>query len=104
MWDWVVWGALAVAICSGIAAAVVILRRVRGLVRDGMRVYASVAASVSALEAKVELAATKAEAAADTRELERSLARLRGSVAQLAVLQAALAEVDEQFGWMRAFL
>ena len=104
MWDWVVWGALAAAICSGIAAAVVVLGRVRVLVRNGMRVYSSAAASVSALEAKVELAATKAAAAGDLRELEKSIARLRGSVAQLAVLREALAEIDEHFGWIRAFL
>ena len=101
MWDWLVWCALAVAICSGIVGIVVLFRRVREVVRDGKRVYSSAAARLTALEAKVELAATKAEAAGDMRELERSLARLRRSVAQLAILTAALAEIDERFGWIR---
>ena len=105
MWDWAIWVALAAAICSGIAAAVVVLRRVRALVRHGSRVYSRAAAGLSAIEAKAELAATKAERVRDkTVELETSVARLRGSIAQLGVLRAALDEVDTQFGWLRVFL
>jgi len=105
VWDWVVWGALAVAICSGIAGIAVVLKRVREVVRSGKRVYSRAAADLSALEAKAELAAAKAESVGEsTLELEKSVARLRSSIAQLAVLRAALAEVDEQFGWIRVFL
>ena len=100
-----VWGALAVAICSGIAAVVVLFRRIRELVRHGKRVYSRAAAGLSAIEEKAELAAVKAETVGDgTLALEKSVARLRGSIAQIAVLRAALDEVDEQFGWIRVFL
>jgi hypothetical protein len=105
VWDWVVWGALAAAICSAIAGAVIVLKRVREVVRSGKRVYSSAAASLGALEAKAELAAIKAERVGEsTQELETSVARLRRSIAQIAVLRAALDEVDEQFGWIRVFL
>jgi HAMP domain-containing protein len=105
VWNWVVWGALLVAICSAIAAAVVVLRRVRALVRSGTRVYSRAAAGLSALEAKAELAAAKAERVGEkTHELEKSVARLRRSIAQLGVLRTALDEIDTQFGWMRVFL
>jgi hypothetical protein len=105
VWDWVIWIALAVAICSGIAAAVIVLRRVSELVRQSMRVYSRAAAGLSAIEAKAELAATKAERVGDTTiELERSVARLRRSTAQLTILRAALDGVYEQFAWVRVFL
>ena len=104
MWDWLVWGALAVAICSGIVGIVVLFRRVRDVLRNGTRVYSRAVESIDALAAKAELAASKAERAGYTRELQESVARLRGSIAQLTLLGAALAEVDELFGWMRVFL
>jgi hypothetical protein len=101
----VVWGALAVAICSGIVGIVILFRRVREVVRNGTRVFSRATASLSVLEAKAELAAAKAESVGEkTLELEKSVARLRRSIAELAVLRGALAEVDEQFGWMRVFL
>jgi hypothetical protein len=105
VWDWAVWIALAVAICSGIAAAVVVLRRVRALVRHGARVYTRAAAGLSAIEVKAELAATKAERVGDkTLELEKSVARLRRSIAQVAVLRVALDDLYGQVGWIRVFL
>ncbi len=105
MWDWAIWIALAVAICSGIAAIVSVLTRARELVRHGTRVYSRAAAGLSAIEAKAELAATKAETVGEKSiELEKSVARLRRSIAQVAVLRAALDEVDTRFGWLRAFL
>jgi uncharacterized protein YoxC len=105
MWNWVVWGALAVAICSGIVGIVIVLRRVREVVRNGTRVFSRTTASLSVIEAKAELAAAKAERLGDsTIELEKSVARLRRSIGQLTVLRGALEDVDEQFGWMRVFL
>jgi hypothetical protein len=104
VWDWLVWGALVVAICSGIVGVVVLFRRVRDTLKNGRRVYSRAAESIDALAAKAELAATRAERAGDARELQESVARLRGSIAQLAVLGAALGEADELFGWMRVFL
>ena len=105
MWDWLVWCALLVAICSCIAAIVVLFRRTRDTLRDGKRVLSRAAASLAALQANAEQAAAKAERVGDgSRELEESLARLRGAIAQLAVLRAALAEVDATFGWIRVLL
>ena len=105
MWDWAVWGALVVAICSAIAAIVIVLARMREALRSFKRVQSRAVESLGALEAKAELAAAKAERAGDdTRELQARVARLRGSIAQLAVLRAALAEVDAQWGWVRVFL
>jgi hypothetical protein len=104
VWDWLIWGALAVAICSGIVAIVVLFRRVRDTLRNGKRVYSRAVESIDGLAAKAELAAAKAERAGDARELQESVARLRASIAQLTVLGAALGEVDELFGWMRVFL
>jgi hypothetical protein len=101
VWDWLVWGALAVAICSGIVGIVVLFRRVRDVVRNGKRVYSRAVARIDVLAAKAEIAASKAERAGDARELQESVAQLRRSIAQLTLLGAALAEVDELFGWMR---
>jgi hypothetical protein len=105
VWDWVVWGALAVAICSGIAGLVVLFNSARVAFRHAKRVRAQAVESLGTLAAKAEVAAAKAERAGDgTRELEASVARLRGSIAQLGVLKAALEDVDRQFGWMRVLL
>jgi len=84
---------------------VIVLLRTRDVLRDARRVSSRAAESLGALQAKAELAAMKAERVGDdTRELQESVARLRGSIAQLAVLRAALAEVDALFGWVRVLL
>ena len=102
MWDWAVWGALLVAICSCIAAIVPLLTRTRDLLRDFKRVNSRAVESLGELAAKAELAAAKAERVGDdTEALQESVARLRRSIAQLVILRAALAEVDEQYGWIR---
>ena len=102
MWDWAVWGALIVAICSTIAAIVPLLTRTRDLLRDFKRVNSRAVESLGELAAKAELAAAKAESVGgDTEGLEESVARLRRSIAQLVILTAALDKVDKQFGWIR---
>jgi len=79
--------------------------RTREALRNGKRVVSRAVVSLGALQANAEQAAAKAERiGAGTRELEESVARLRRSTAQLAVLRAALAEVDEQLGWMTVLL
>ena len=104
MWDWAVWGALAVAICSGIAGVVLLFVRLRDALRSVKRARSGAVESFGALAAKAEVAAAKAAGAGDTRELQESVARLRGSIAQLLILRAALAEVEEQLGWVRVLL
>ena len=104
MWDWAVWGALAIAICSGIAGVVLVLARVREAVRSVKSIRSGVAACLGSLARKAELTATKAETAGDTRELQESVARLRRSLARLAILRAAIAKVEKQLGWVRVLL
>ena len=104
MWDWAVWSALAVAICSGIAGTVLVVVRVREALLAVKRARSRAVAILDALEAKAELAAAKAERAGDTRELQASVARLRRSLARLAILRAAIAEVEAKLWWVRALL
>jgi hypothetical protein len=104
MWDWAVWGALVVAICSGIFGIVVVLTRVREALRHAKSVHSRAVESLGVLAAKAELAATKAEAAGDTHELRASVARLRRSLTRLGILRAALARADAQLGWLRVLL
>ena len=102
MWDWAVWGALLVAICSCIPGIWLVATRTRDLLRDYKRVNSRAVESLADLAAKAELAAAKAERAGDdTEALQESVARLRGSIRQLLILRAALNEVDEQYGWIR---
>ena len=104
MSDTTLWVALAVAICSGIAASVLLLVRVRETLRSAKRLRSRAVASLSAITAKAELAAAKAGAAGDTRELQASVARLRRSLARLAILRAAIAEVEAKLAWVRVLL
>ncbi|HUZ15792.1 MAG TPA: hypothetical protein VMU72_06390 [Gaiellaceae bacterium] len=104
MWDWAVWGALAVAICSGIAGVVLVFARVREALRRIKSLRSGAVACLGTLTRKAEVAAAKAESAGDTRELQESVARLRRSIAQLAILRAAIAEVEERLGWVRVIL
>ena len=104
MWDWAVWGALAIAICSGIAGVVLVLARVRIALRSVKSLRSGAVAGLGSIAAKAELAAAKAESAGDTRELQESVARLRRSITQLAILRAAIAKVEKQLGWVRVLL
>ena len=104
MWDWAVWGALAIAICSGIAGVVLVLARVRIALRSVKSLRSGAVAGLEAVARKADLAAAKAESAGDTRELQESVARLRRSITQLAILRAAIAKVEKQLGWVRVLL
>ena len=104
MWDWAVWGALVVAICSGIGGLALVVARVRDAWRTVNYARSGAVTRLSILAAQAELAAAKAESAADTRELQESIARLRASLAQLAILRAAVAEVEKQFALVRVLL
>jgi hypothetical protein len=104
VWDWAVWGALAVAICSGIAGIGLVFVRTRDVLRTLGAARTRAIRMLDELNAKAELAAAKAESAGDTRELQESIARLRRSLAQLAILRAALAKADKQLGWVRVLL
>jgi len=92
MWDWPVWSALIVATGAEIGALVVLARRGRETWRAVKDVRVSAAGALGEFGAKAAQTAEKAAEAADTEELQESVARLRRSLAQLAVLQKALDE------------
>lgn len=104
MWDWAIWGAL---IVGGLAVAgalallgVRILRAWRDLKRARRRLFRG----LDEIAAKGEATTEKVAAAGETEELRRSLLHLRRSLAQLAVLREALAEVEGTVGVVRAFV
>ena len=105
MWDWAIWTALVVAVLAGTAALV--LFAVRAL-RAWRAVNASRRDVLLRLDDFSRKAALVSErlASADetTAELQGSLDRLRVSLAQLAVLRAALDEVDGTVARVAAYL
>jgi hypothetical protein len=96
MWDWAIWGALIFAFVAGIAALVLLVRRTRTAYREFDRTHGTVVRELDEVTARGEATAARADAAAgNTSELQESLERLRVSLAQLAVLTAALDDVDQ---------
>jgi ubiquinone biosynthesis protein UbiJ len=95
VWDWAIWGALIVG--GGVVVAGLVLLAVGALRawRDFKRLRRHVAKALGALAAAGERTAELAAAASDTAEVERSLARLRGSLAQLAVLRREIDDVQD---------
>jgi len=92
MWNWAIYGALlASALLATGALALLAVRVLQGW-RDVKRLRRHVFRDLDRLFARVETFAEKATAAADTSRLETSVARLRESLARLAVLRAALEE------------
>jgi hypothetical protein len=102
MSDWVVWGALAAGGLATLGALAFLA--VRGLQawRDFKRVKREALASLDSLSAAGEAVAEKALAAGDSDELQASLARLRRSLAQLAVLREAVDDVRRPLGLVTA--
>ena len=95
MWDWAVWTALIVALLAGIAALALLVSRSLKVLRAFQEMRRSVVGGLDNFAAKAEAAADKLAVADDTPELQESLARLRVSLARLAVLRGAIDEVDE---------
>src|SRR5438477_4253129 len=92
MWNWAIYGALlASALLVTGALALLAVRVLQGW-RDVKRLRRHVFRDLDRLFARVETFAEKATAAADTSRLETSVARLRESLARLAVLRAAFEE------------
>jgi hypothetical protein len=104
MWDWAIWGALLVAGLAGIAALALFAMRawnawrdVRDRRTDGLR-------RLDEFARKAEAVADRLQTAGNTAELQSSRERLRVSLAKLAVLQAALDEVDGTLGRVTAYV
>jgi hypothetical protein len=104
VWDWAIWSALILAAVAGAAAAVLVAMRTREAWRAVRDVHAAVVGGLDRLAASGEATADKLARAGDTAELQQSLARLRVSLARLAVLRAAIGEADDTFGSITAVL
>ena len=104
MWDWAIWGALIIGTLAGMAALGLLVARSLEAWRALNDSRRTVIRGVSDFAAKAEAAAEKLAAVDQTAELQESLARLRVSLARLAVLQHAIDEVDETVGRALAFV
>jgi hypothetical protein len=102
MWDWAIWGALIVAWLAGVAALVLVVRRSLTAWRKADEVRRDMVGRLDELTAKAEVTAERAAGAGDTAELQESVGRLQVSLAQLAVLTAALDEARITFGRIAA--
>jgi hypothetical protein len=98
VWDWAIYGALAVGAAAILAAAGLLAVRVLEGLRTLKRFRRRLAKELLHLADLGGVTTEKLEHAADTRELESSLARLRTSLARAAVLRSALDEARGTFG------
>jgi hypothetical protein len=105
MWDWAIWGALIVVVVAGTAALALFALRTRRAWRDARDTPRDVLSRLDDFSRKAEAVAEKIAAASDTTgELEASAERLRVSLAQLAVLRAALDEATGTVGRIAPYL
>jgi len=105
MWDWAIWCALIVVAGAGIAALALFAVRARQAWRAARDTPQNVLRRLDEFSRKAEAVAEKIAAAGDaTVELEGSIERLRISLAQLAVLRAALDEATGTVGRVAAYL
>ncbi len=98
MSNWAIWGALIAAGLAGIGSLALLAARLLQAWRAFKEARRDSAAALAELGAKGEQTAEKAAASGDTAELRESVARLRVSLAQLAVLRAAVDEVEDVAG------
>jgi HAMP domain-containing protein len=103
MWDWAVWGALALGGLATLGALALLAVRVLQAWRDVKRVRRHLLAAIDSVAAAGEAVADKAAAAGETEELEASVGRLRRSLAQLALLREAIDEVRGPVSLVTAF-
>ena len=104
MWDWAIWAALVLGGAAGIAATVLVVRRALSTWHRADETRREAVRRLDQFAAKAEVAADRIAVVGDTAELQTSLERLRVSLAQLAVLRAALDEVNGTVGRVTAYL
>jgi hypothetical protein len=105
MWDWAIWAAFIAAAVAGTAALVLLVLRSVETWRELEKTRRRVIDGLGGFAAQAEATASRVEAAADgTAELQESLGRLRVSLARLAVLRAAIDEVDDTLGRFTAIV
>jgi hypothetical protein len=102
MWDWAVWTALILGTLAGTAALALVAVRAREAWRVFKATRRAILRRLADFAAQADAIADKAAAAGDTAELQESVGRLRVSLAQLAVLRAALDEAQITFGRVTA--
>jgi hypothetical protein len=89
MWDWLVYAALIAGALGVIGAIVLLAVRVLQALRAFKRLRRHVFRGLDRVAEQAEATLDKLGAVSDTEKLDGSLARLRESLAQLAVLRAA---------------
>jgi len=89
MWDALVYAALGAGVLATLAALVLLAVRVLQAWRSFKRMRRHVFRELDLVAEKAEATVATLESVSDTAELDRSLARLRRSLAELAVLRAA---------------
>ena len=90
-------------VLASTAGAVYVFLHARRLWRSLKSLGPAVDVTVGPLNASVERLATSAEAfGSDTPKLDAAVARLRRSLARLAVLRAAMQDVQDAFGRLSA--
>ena len=105
MWDWAIWAALVVAALAVTAALVLLVVRALTAWRHAKDTSRDVVRRLDDFSRKAALVSERLAAANETTtELQGSLDRLRVSLAQLAVLRAALDEVDGTVTRVAAYL
>ena len=105
MWDWAIWTALIIVVAAGISALTLLVQRSLTAWRAFKDVGGEILRRLDEFTAKAEEVADKIAAADGAAvEAQESLARLRVSLARLAVLRDAIDEVDHMFGRVAAEL
>ncbi|HEY8107425.1 MAG TPA: hypothetical protein VIC70_01870 [Gaiellaceae bacterium] len=95
MWDWAIWAALILVALAGSAALTLLVLNSLKAWHAGKDARDAILGRLDGFTAKAETVADKIAAADDgTAEVQESLGRLRVSLARLAVLRAAIDEVD----------
>jgi hypothetical protein len=93
--DWVVYGALIVGALAAAGGTALLAVRVLQGWRSLKRTRRHLARTLEELAHRADHTAEIVERISDQREVESSLARLRTSLAALAVLRAAVGETDD---------
>jgi hypothetical protein len=92
MWDWLDYGALIVGTLAILAEAAVLAVRILQAMRNVKRFRRHVFRELDRVAERADVTLDKLEAVSDTETLDASLARLRVSLAQLALLREAVDE------------
>ena len=103
MWEWAIWAALILVAGAGTAALALLVQRSLKAWRALRDTGGAILSGLDDFTAKAEAVADRIAAADNgSAEVQESLGRLRVSLARLAVLRAAIDDVDHMFGRVAA--